>query len=197
MLTEPWQVEDTQKIILQQCVGRIEREIWWPGVWALSSGSTEIMLISGVPCLKLSSGFPPPIGSSSKRFRVKALSLLFPSYLSLQVRYLWALAPWTLLQLLSCQGHPTFQPACLLFPLLGTFLQAGGPGNPCSSFRLQIWPAHGNCSWSSCYTLPGQPTVLLGTFVIMSIFVTIFLPSATLKGQGHSGLTHHSPGSKT
>lgn len=43
------------------------------------------------------------------------------------------------------------------------------------------------------YRLPGQPTVLLGTVVIMYIFVMIFLLHAPLGGQGRDELTHHSP----
>lgn len=101
----------------------------------------------------------------------------------------------------GCPGHPTFQPWRGLFPLPGA-LPARGPGSPCSSSTWQLrGPSRESCPGvsnrvrpSRCL-LPERLTVLLGTPVIIYIFVMVFLLPITRGGQGRSGLTHRSPGS--
>lgn len=102
----------------------------------------------------------------------------------------------------GCPGHPTYQPPRLLRPLPGTLHPARGPGNPCSSFRLQLhWPSQGSCPWvshqvrPSCYMLPEYPAVLLGTLTIIHVFVMVSLLPIILRGQGCGRITHPSPGS--
>lgn len=150
----------------------------------LRSGSIEIMPIPRAPLLKLLKWLPTAHMINFKCFwwcKSPTCSSHWP------LRYLSAPTAKASLQL-NCQGCLSLGSSCMLLSPPGTVLPAHGPDNPCSYSDCSLIDPHQSCPWisnqvtSSSYRFPEQSSVLLGTLVIMYIFVMVFLLPATQRG---------------